>query len=456
MSLGRYSSRLWRAFMKLVLEIQTLGHRAVGIGRHKGKVVMVPFAAAGDKLEVEIVSSHKSYDEARILRVLEPSSQRRDPPCPYFGSCGGCQLQHLEIGFQRLHKEQLLREMLRRQAGLDEDRVLPIQAGSMELGYRSRLDLQLLPGNPPRLGFASWGSSRLIPVKRCLLAMETLNQFLGELRELLAVCSRFNIRRVELACDSSGPGKTLLLSASAPLPRQTYKAMVEAAARIQGLRSVCLGRGRGGRIETLWKAPELSLGVLIPFPGEGKEGLSLEAWPGVFSQVNPQVNEILVQVLTSWVGDLRPRNALDLYAGMGNLSLTLAGLVEHVTAVEVDRRAVANGIANSLSLGIQNITWIRAEASRELHRMLSSGQKFDLVLLDPPRSGARELLEALLTLKPRAILYVSCDPATLARDLSHLNSKGGYILERIQPLDMFPQTFHLESISLLLAQGSVA
>lgn len=442
--------------MKLVLEIQSLGHRAVGIGRHKGKVIMVPFSAPGDKLEVEIVSTHKSYDEARILRVLEPSSLRRDPPCPHFGSCGGCQLQHLEIGFQRLSKEKLLREMLRRQAGLDGERVLPIQAGSMELGYRNRLDLQLLPGNPPRLGFASWGSSRLTPVKRCLLAVDTLNQLLEELGGLLASCKLSNIRRVELACDGSGPGRTLFFSTISPLPGPRFRSLADTACRIQGLRSICVGRGRSGKVETLWKAQDSPLGVTVPFRGEGKEGLHLEVWPGVFSQVNSEVNKILVQVLASWAEELHPKSVLDLYAGMGNLSLALAGLAEHVTAVEVDPRAVANGKANSLGLGIHNVTWIRGAASSELSRMLSRGERFDLVVLDPPRSGARELLEPLLALRPRAILYVSCDPATLSRDLSHLCAKGDYILEKIQPLDMFPQTFHLESVSLLLAQGSRA
>lgn len=442
--------------MKIVLEIQSLGHRAVGIGRYKGKVVMVPFSAPGDKLEVEIVSTHKSYDEARILRVLKPSSLRRDPPCPYFGSCGGCQLQHLEIGFQRRNKENLLREMLSRQAKLDGERVLPIQAGSTELRYRTRLDLQLLPGSPNRLGLACWGSSRLIPVKRCLLATDTLNQLLVELGGLLASCRHSNIRRVELACDGAGPGKSLFFSTISPLPREASKSLAEAAGRIQGLRSMCVGQGRSGKVETLWKAQDSPLGVLLPFPGEGKEGLHLEVWPGVFSQVNQQVNKILVQVLTSWAGELHPKSVLDLYAGMGNLSLALAGLAEHVTAVEVNPRAVANGMANSVSLGIHNVRWVRGAASRELGRMLSMGERFDLVVVDPPRSGARDLLEPLLALRPQAILYVSCDPATLSRDLSHLCAQGGYLLEKIQPLDMFPQTFHLESISLLLAQGSGA
>jgi 23S rRNA (uracil1939-C5)-methyltransferase len=441
--------------LKLIVEIQSLGHRGLGIGRHHGKVVMVPFSAPGDRLEVELVESHRSYDQARILRVLEPSPQRRDPPCPYFGACGGCQLQHLSISSQRSHKERILQEALRLQGKPGEQRLLPIKAGPVEFGYRCRLDLHVLWGASPRLGFASWGSPRLIPVRSCPLAMDPLNSALPQVQELLAKARLRNVRRVEVACDASGNGKTLLLSASGPCPEHQPEWIARMAGQIQGLRSVCLGRRRGGAVETLWRAPGSHGGILLPISISGGEDLSLVVWPGVFTQVNPQVNLMLIEVLTSWAGQIAPRSILDLYAGMGNLSLAMAAMTDHVTAVEVDPRAVANGIANSRRLGVENVTWVHGPAAGELSRMVARGERFDLVILDPPRSGVRELMGPLLALKARAILYVSCEPSTLARDLGHLVSEGEYRLERLQPLDMFPQTFHLESVSLLVAQGRV-
>lgn len=440
--------------MKLVLEIQSLGHKGVGIGRHKGKVVMVPFCAPGDKLEVEIVRSHRSYEEARILRVLEPSSQRRNPPCPYFGSCGGCQLQHLEITHQRFHKQRILEEILKVQAGVQAEEVLPILWDPMEWGYRCRMDLHVLWEDAPRLSFASWGGSELIPVKRCLLAVEPLNESLGEMETFLSKAHWKKVLRVEMSCDESGNAKTLLLSVSGPIPPGRLRETVCWASGIKALRSLCMGQGRGGKIETLWSRMIPPEGVLIPIFSVEKGEAVVEIWPGVFTQVNPRVNRILTQTVASWAREIAPESILDLYAGMGNLTFSVWGLASRVTAVEVNPRAVANGTANSQSLGVQNVTWICGSAQRELSKIVSRGQRFDLVILDPPRSGAWEILETLLRVRAKAIIYVSCEPTTLARDLKYLQSKGGYRVEKVQPLDMFPQTFHLESASLLKAKGT--
>lgn len=435
--------------MKLSLEIDSLGHKGVGIGRHRGKVVMVPFCAPGDKLEVEIVRSHKSYDEGRIIRVLEPSSQRRVPPCPYFGSCGGCQLQHLEIAHQRAHKKRILEEILEAQAGIQPDKVLPMLADPMEFNYRCRMDFHVLWEGTPRLALASRGSSQLIPVKRCLLAMEPINKAIGELESLLYKSHWKKVMRVEVTCDETGHEKTALLSVSYSGAHERLCHMASWASGMEGLSSLWVGRERGGRVRKLWSRGPAYDGVLLPISSSGKGEVLLRIWPGVFAQVNPRVNRMLTQTVAAWTKETAPESILDLYAGMGNLTFAVAGLACRVTAVEVNPRAVANAMANSRILGVQNVDWICATAPRELSRMISRGQRFDLVILDPPRSGARELLDSLLSARPKAIIYVSCEPTTLARDLKHLQSEGGYRVERIQPLDMFPQTFHLESVSLL-------
>ncbi|MEJ5376183.1 MAG: class I SAM-dependent RNA methyltransferase [bacterium] len=437
--------------MKIVLEIQSLGHRAIGIGRHEGKVVMVPFCAPGDRLEVEILKSHKSYDEARLLRVLEPSAQRQDPPCPYFGKCGGCQLQHIAIAHQRFLKERILRDFLQAQAGVPGEKMLPILADPMELGYRCRLDLHVLWEDLPRLAFASWGSSKLFEVHECLLAMETLKGCFSEARELLSKAPRGAVRRVEMACDGQGPGKTFFFSVSGLPPSGSFQDLRSRASTIEGLRALCIGRGVGNKARTLWRSSDPWEGIWIPAcDAQGKE-FHLEVWPGVFTQVNPRMNRMLTQTVASWAEELAPKSILDVYAGMGNLSFAVSPLASRVTALEVNPRAVANGLANAHRLGVENLTWICGSAQRELLGMISKGQRFQLVILDPPRSGAMELLEALASLRPEAVIYVSCEPSTLARDLNYLQSKAGYKVEKVQPLDMFPQTFHLESISLLMA-----
>ncbi len=434
--------------MKLVLEIQSLGHKGLGIGRHRGKVVMVPFGAPGDKLEVKIVRSHKSYDEARILKLLEPSSQRRHPPCPYYGTCGGCQLQHLEITHQRAHKERILKEILKAQAGIEAEKVLPMLWDPLELGYRCRMDLHVLWKQAPRLAFASRGSSELIPVRRCLLAMEQLNSSIQEMELLLSKARCEKLMRVEMTCDESGHARTFLLSTSGRVNPSLLGEMASWAPNIEGLSSLCVGRARGGKVWSLWSRRTEHEGVLLPILNADQREVPLKVWPGVFAQVNPRVNRILTQTMASWTRQMAPESILDLYAGMGNLTFAVAGLASRVTAVEVNPRAVANAMANSRELGVQNVTWILGSAPRELSRMAAKALSFDLVILDPPRSGAWELLDTLASIRPKAVIYVSCEPSTLARDLSRLQSRG-YRVDKVQPLDMFPQTFHLESISLL-------
>lgn len=436
--------------MNLVVRIDTLGHRGVGIGRHQGKVVMVPLSAPGDMLEVQVSRTHRTYEEAKIARILEPSPHRRRPPCPYFGTCGGCQLQHLDLSFQRLQKDRIFRQMLTFRGHVEEERILGILAGPSEFGYRCRIDLQVVWEGSPRVGFARAGSSKVIPIHGCMLAMESLQSLLPEVEGLLKRARPTPVSRLEIACDAPGEGRSLFLSIVGALPGAARERLARMAHEVPGLRSLCLGKTTGGAVETIWRSKEPWQGVLVDLGLPNLEGQCLEVWPGVFSQVNPEVNRLLVTTLCSWVQEIRPRRILDLFAGMGNLSIPLAALIPEVVAVELDPRAVANGMANSRRIGVQDLSWTQAPAARALSRMVSSGERFDVVVMDPPRCGAKELLEPLGRLRPKAIFYVSCDPATLSRDLGHLHRQLGYRVERVQPLDMFPQTFHLESLSLLV------
>lgn len=434
----------------MILRIESLGHRGVGIGRHQGKVVMVPLSAPGDLLELRLTDSHSTYDEAEIVRILEASPHRRTPPCPYFGRCGGCQLQHLDPQCQRFQKQRILRQMLGSQSQVEENKVLDLLWGTEEFGYRCRVDLHVSWEGAAKLGFARSRSSSLIFIRRCMVAMEKLNGFLPAVRELLGSAGATSVKRLEIACGTVGEDFTLFMTGAMPVPKRSLQRLAEFCGRIPGLRALWYGRAPGGQARRIWRSSGPWEGVLMELELPNLEGQLLEAWPGVFTQVNPQVNRLLVQTLLSWVRELRPRRVLDLYAGVGNLSIPLATVAEEVVAVEVDPRAVHNGIANCNRLGISNIRWVRQSAANALSGMSAHGDEFDLVVMDPPRSGAKELLGPLAALRPQAIIYISCDPATLARDLGRFQRDLGYTVERVQPLDMFPQTFHIESLSLIL------
>jgi len=430
-----------------MVEIQDIGHRGVGIGRHGGKVVMVPFSAPGDRAEVQIVSSHKSYCEARVVRLVEQSPLRRVPPCPYFGRCGGCQLQHLELSYQRSLKERLFRETMTHRALVDPGAVGEIMGAPEGLGYRSRLDMHLTRGDKGHLGFMEWGSRNVVPVRRCLVASLRLNRLLPLAQRLLLKTTSSHVTRVEMACDASGRGATLTLYA------RGRDVLSEGNARVPWLRGLYTVEGRGGQLRTVWEKEGEPRGVVYHVPDPRSENeLSLAAWPGVFRQVNPAANRMLVSKVLEWAAEAHLRRVLDLYAGMGNLSLPVSSLCEEVTAVEINALAVDNGRENCRRNGVDNVRWVRGSAKRIMGKMVEAGESFDLLILDPPRAGAREVIEEMVRMRPERIVYVSCDPATLARDLRDLVEIQGQKIYRVResfPVDMFPQTFHLESVTLL-------
>lgn len=433
---------------RLTLEIQDIGHRGVGIGRHQGKVVMVPFTAPGDTAEVEVVRSHPSYDQARLVRLVEPSPLRTSPPCPYFGLCGGCHLQHLGGARQRAIKERLFREALTRHAGVEETSVGPIIAAPEDLGYRSKIEMQRGPGPPRALGFMEWGSNKVIPVERCVVALPRINRLISEAGQLMVRTQPPGRARVEMACDESGDGATLTIWGR---PWALGLGIHEELGSVsRGLRGVYVMDRRGVEIRPIWERAWEPRGILyvVPDPRPRRE-ISLAAWPGVFRQANPGANRALVSKVLGWVQEARTRRVLDLYAGMGNLSIPVAFIAQEVTAVEVNPWAVENGRENCRRNGLDNVQWVGGSAKKVMARMIRGGESFDLLILDPPRGGAKELIEELIRLRPERIIYVSCDPATLARDLMQILGDGIYRVRESRPIDMFPQTFHLESVTLL-------
>ncbi len=432
----------------LIVEIRDIGHRGLGIGRHEGKVVMVPFTAPGDRAEVEVVRCHSSYDEGRLVRLLEPSPARRPPPCPYFGVCGGCHLQHLDGAVQRSLKERLFRDTLKRQAGVDEARVGPIIAAQEELGYRSKLEMHQGPSRQRALGFMEWGSTKVMPVERCMVASPRLNLLISEAARLIGKARPSRVTRVEMACDDSGDGVTLTIWGRSWISSRGIQG--EFGNLCTGLRGLYVMEGRGTGIRPIWERAGEARGVFYVVPDPRScSGISLAAWPGVFRQANPAANRLLLSKVLGWVKEGRPEKVLDLYAGMGNLSIPVSLLAQEVTAVEFNPLAVENGMENCRRNGVDNVRWVCGPAGRVMASMIGRGQSFELLILDPPRGGARAVIQDTVRLRPERIIYVSCDPATLARDLKDIERDGIYRVRESHPIDMFPQTFHLESVTLL-------
>ena len=415
------------------LTIDSLTHGPWGLGRSDGKVVLVPMTAPGDRVAAEVVEEHKRHSVARTVALLQPSPARRAAPCPYVGDCGGCAWQHVSHDAQLRAKQQNVADALARVGGLRDFELLPIVAASAEFHYRRRITLHV--GDGRELGFRRAFSRDLVEIDKCLIADPDTDRG-------IAAASRW-VQRLETPVSS-----VEILSADRPdeviLSAQTRHPLRGADARackeaVGGPVAGIVLAGPGWRRH--WGDTALSFVV------DGD--LTLRHDADAFAQVNPEGNRRLVDELLSWGAFEEHESVLDLYAGAGNLTLPVARRVRRVTAVEADWRLVRNGKRNARDNGLDNVRWLRQDAGRAVDEVVRQRRRFTTVVLNPPRAGAKEVAPKLPALGARRILYVSCDPATLARDLRQLTSQG-FTLLRVRPVDLFPQTFHVEALAELI------
>jgi 23S rRNA (uracil1939-C5)-methyltransferase len=416
-----------------VLVIDRLAAGGDGVGRIGAKVAFVPRTAPGDKVEVEICEQRRTWCRARVLRLVEPGPDRATPPCPSFGVCGGCDWQHLTYPAQLAAKRSIVEDALRRIGRLDPPTVAPTLPSPLELGYRhrARLHTARLAG-AAAFGFFRPGSHSVVPLETCPVLHPALNEVLAILAETgrhfpaaFALCPEV---RIDTGWD--GAAVRLLLRAGrgepAALPGAAAQAMREAAA-VRGIR-LLLGEP-GGEPLALGPGPDA-----LVTTGE------------TFTQVNLRQNAALVALVIAVAAPAAGEEVLDLCCGLGNLALPAAARGGRVTGVDLDERAVLQARENARRLG-RAATFVRDDAVAAVRALAAAGRRFPLVLLNPPRTGAREAVAAIPALCPSRIVVVSCDPATLARDAAAL-AGAGYLLDSARPVDLFPQTAHVETVTL--------
>ncbi len=407
-----------------------------------GMVVMVPFVLPGELVEIEVVRRFRGHLEAQLVTIPEPSPHRRRPACPLFGTCGGCDLQHADGEHQAAIRAAMVREAMAR-AGVGPDLPVPLPPCSRPLGYRHRIRLHLAADSS--LGFHRVRSNRVVAIDTCPVATDAINRVIGALRahpallaDLAPCCGE-----IELLHSPADDhlAMVLHLRPRRELPRKT-------ARRLSGLGrqtdiAIETRRGRGLRPLDPDTAPFLLRQVF-----DSGTGHTLAWDSGCFFQANAGQNPFLVELVCAMAGDLQDCRLLELHCGMGNFSIPLALRGARITGVEQNPRAVRWAIRNSAAAGIGDHSFLRASASAALARM-QGARTFDCIVLDPPRQGlARDEATLLAELGVPRIVHVSCDPATLARDLARL-IRSGYHLVRLECVDMFPQTHHTESVALL-------
>lgn len=417
-----------------VLKTTTIVSGGEALSRHPdGYVVFVSRGAPDETVEVEFLESHRQWRRAHIVNIVEPSPHRADPPCPHYASCGGCHLQHLTYDAQLMAKTQIVTDALRRIGKFEVDEI-DIEGSERTFGYRNRVSFVVKRGDSGSVAAGFHGVSepgRVIDIDACPLAEDTIAPVWQTLRE------------------QWGPGAALLPGGD-PL-RLTLRATVggDVAMVIEG------ARNRGELDTLIERVPGLAAAWTLDANGRvighagaetvtervGEYEVALSG--NAFVQVNRAVAEALDAYALAQCGALDGIRVVDAYCGFGTRALAIATHGASVTGIDIDHFAIATARALSARQNV-SVEFVDAAVERSIARALPA----DIVILNPPRRGvARAVVQRLLARPPARLVYVSCNPATLARDLNALQT--AYVLEACRAFDLFPQTAHVETVATL-------
>lgn len=418
------------------LSIERLANDGRGIAFLEGRTWFVDGALPGEEVDVRVVAARSQIVEARTERVLVGSAQRRAELCPHARICGGCNLQHLSATDQLELKQRSLAEQLSRLAGI-EPQTWAAPLSGPEFGYRRRARLAVRWDNKARrldVGFRAGASQEIVSIRECHVLVQPLQTLLPALLAVLHALDKPQaIGHVELF---SGTAEAVLVRHTQALTETDLQRLTDFVSE-RGVQLWLQGEGQPQPLD-----PAYWLGYGLP-----AWDLQLAWRPGDFVQVNAPVNEAMVAQALEWLAPKAGERVLDLFCGLGNFALPLARNGAQVTAVEGVGEMVERARTNAMRNGLVNVHFNQADLTKPLIEAGWAKDGFASVLLDPPRDGAFEVVRQMTTLGARRVVYVSCNPATLARDAAEL-VRQGFQLKRAGVLDMFPQTAHVEAMAL--------
>ncbi len=422
--------------------IDALSHDGRGVAHIDGKAVFIHGALPGESVSFRYTRTQKKFDEGEAVEILAASPDRVEPRCPHFGLCGGCSLQHQSSDAQILSKQTALMDAFQRIGKIAPETILPPLVSSAAFGYRrkARLGVKYVPKKGKVLvGFRERGSPYVADLSVCHILHPLVGELISPLSELVESLSiKERLPQIEVAMGDTRC--VLVLRILSPLSAEDEQALLTFGRE----RDIAIYIQTGGP-ETVTPLNSQPVDLQYELPAYD---LTMHFLPSDFTQVNSALNRLMVERALELLALAPNDRVLDLFCGLGNFTLPIAVKVAEAVGVEGDAGLVARARENARRNNIENSRYYTTNLYDSLQKEPWLRERFDKVLLDPPRSGAAEVLEYLPRLGAKRIVYVSCYPATLARDAGELVHKHGYRLVSAGVMDMFPHTAHVESIAL--------
>ena len=426
------------------VEVHSFSLDGRGVGKSNGKTVFVRGALPGEQVEASVTNSRKRFDEADVTQIIEASPERIEPICAHYNECGGCDLQHLAHQAQVALKERTILEQLARHAGITPKRVESALSDQAQ-GYRrsARIGINVRSSGELIIGFRRRNSNKLVNIDNCPVLEPRLNSAIQALRTELEALPESLKSITHIDCSTGDDALLITLRITRNLPTAITSVLSEFA---EYNKLTLALEDNNGNVQFLHQANALE--YQLPAQ-DGAVTLSFN--PGDFLQVNAQLNQAMVKQACEWLAPTENDHVLDLFCGLGNFTLPLAKTSASVTGVEGSKKMVDRASANAAANAIANADFFCADLSEPILNAPWFNQRHarkpDLILLDPPRTGAFEIIKTLADTRARKILYIACNPSSLVRDAQVL-TEAGYKMTRFGVIDMFAQTSHIESMAL--------
>lgn len=419
-----------------------------GVVHDEGFPVFVPGLLDGEKAEIAVTAVKKGYAFGRIVKLLEPSVHRRLPQCSVYRACGGCQLLHMDTEEQHRFKEDKVRHCFLMNAGMEID-VLPILYTAEQTGYRNKVQVPVQWNKGKvKMGFYRPRSNDIVEFDHCLVQTELSNRLVQSFRKWIEELHCATMIRHVLIRDAHRSGEVMICFVIRQYPfaglDQLVKRIEEAYSQVKSIS--CIVNRREDNVILDGKE------VLLSGDGVIREellGKSFEISARSFFQINPYATEILYCTAIERAGLTGKEVVIDLYCGTGTIGILAAEHAGQVYGIEIVKEAIEDAKRNARRNHVENISFMAADANAGAQQLLKKHVQPDVVIVDPPRKGcSKDTLDAIVRMNPERLVYVSCDPSTLARDCRYM-SEQGYRIQSVQPVDMFPGTVHIENVVLL-------